>query len=97
MERVHTRLNRPQKSRDAPPSPASAGSAGTSQDSAIREETMATLMLTRRSLLTSGAAMASGLSMPFVHGAYAAGKLSCGFWDHWVPGANEPLARLCRE
>ena len=58
---------------------------------------MAKLMLTRRSLLTSGAAMASGLSMPFVHGAYAAGKLSCGFWDHWVPGANEPLARLCRE
>ena len=58
---------------------------------------MATLMLTRRSLLTSAAAVASGLSMPFVHGAYAAGKLSCGFWDHWVPGANEPLARLCRE
>jgi hypothetical protein len=36
------------------------------------------------------------LNTPFVHGAYAAGKLSCGFWDHWVPGANEPLARLCR-
>jgi hypothetical protein len=35
--------------------------------------------------------------MAFVHGAYAAGKLSCGFWDHWVPGANEPLAKLCRE
>ena len=35
--------------------------------------------------------------MPFVHGAHAAGKLSCGFWDHWVPGANEPLAKLCRE
>ena len=57
---------------------------------------MATLMLTRRSLLTSAAAVASGLNTPFVHGAYAAGKLSCGFWDHWVPGANEPLARLCR-
>jgi ABC-type glycerol-3-phosphate transport system substrate-binding protein len=58
---------------------------------------MATLMLTRRSLLASATAAASGLSTPFVHGAYAAGKLSCGFWDHWVPGANEPLARLCRE
>ena len=58
---------------------------------------MATLMLTRRSLLTSGAAVASGLSMPLVHGACAAGKLSCGFWDHSVPRANEPLARLCRE
>ena len=25
------------------------------------------------------------------------GKLRCGFWDHWVPGANEPLAQLCHE
>ena len=57
---------------------------------------MATTMLTRRSLLKSAVA-ADGLGMPFVHGAYAAGKLSCGFWDHWVPGANEPLAKLCRE
>jgi ABC-type glycerol-3-phosphate transport system substrate-binding protein len=57
---------------------------------------MATTMLTRRSLLKSAAA-AGGLGMPFAHGAYAAGKLSCGFWDHWVPGANEPLAKLCRE
>ena len=57
---------------------------------------MTTTMLTRRSLLKSAAA-AGGLGMPFVHGAYAAGKLSCGFWDHWVPGANEPLAKLCRE
>ena len=23
--------------------------------------------------------------------------MSVGFWDHWVPGANEPLAKLCRE
>jgi hypothetical protein len=53
-------------------------------------------MLTRRSLLKSAAA-AGGLGMPFVHGAYAVGKLSCGFWDHWEPGANEPLAKLCRE
>ncbi|MGB9646681.1 MAG: hypothetical protein WA709_11445 [Stellaceae bacterium] len=34
---------------------------------------MATLMLTRRSLLASATAAASGLSTPFVHGAYAAG------------------------
>jgi len=54
------------------------------------------MMLIRRSLLKSAAA-AGGLSMPFVHGAYAAGKLSCGFWDGWVQGANEPLAKLCRE
>jgi hypothetical protein len=52
---------------------------------------MTATMLTRRSLLKSAAA-AGGLGMPLVHGAYAAGKLSCGFWDHWVPGANEPLS-----
>ena len=32
------------------------------------------------------------LAAPFVRGAYAAGKLSFGAWDHWVPGA-EPGAR----
>ena len=37
------------------------------------------------------------LEAPHVRGAHAAGKLSWGFWDHWVPGANEPLAKLCRE
>jgi ABC-type glycerol-3-phosphate transport system substrate-binding protein len=50
---------------------------------------------TRRSLLRVGAAAL--LAAPFVRGAHAAGKLSVGFWDHWVPGANEPLAKLCRE
>src|SRR5260370_10068765 len=51
--------------------------------------------LTRRTLLQATAA--SALAAPFVHGAYAAGKLSVGFWDHWVPGANDTLTRLCRE
>src|SRR6516165_11113961 len=58
---------------------------------------MAAMMLTRRSVLQSAALAAGALSRPFVHGVYAAGKLSCGFWDHWVPGANEPLAKLCRD
>ena len=55
------------------------------------------MMLTRRTAMKSAALATSGLGAPFIHGAYAAGKLSCGFWDHWVPGANEPLAKLCRE
>jgi ABC-type glycerol-3-phosphate transport system substrate-binding protein len=29
------------------------------------------------------------ITAPYVRGAYAAGKLSIGFWDHWVPGANK--------
>ncbi len=55
--------------------------------------------LTRRTVLqTAAAASAAGaLAVPFVHGAFAAGKLSCAFWDHWVPGANDVLAKLCKE
>jgi ABC-type glycerol-3-phosphate transport system substrate-binding protein len=29
------------------------------------------------------------ITAPYVRGAHAAGKLSIGFWDHWVPGANK--------
>ena len=54
-------------------------------------------ILTRRTLLKTAAMATTAIAAPFVHGASAAGKLSCGFWDHWVPGANEPLAQLCRE
>ena len=43
--------------------------------------------------LVTGAAVAA----PYVHGAYAAGKLACGFWDHWVPGANNTMLKLCKE
>src|SRR5262249_54433470 len=28
---------------------------------------------------------------------HAAGKLSVGFWDHWVPGANDTLTKLVNE
>src|SRR5690349_19184354 len=43
------------------------------------------------------AGSASVVLAPYVRTARAAGKLSVGFWDHWVPGANEVLARLCNE
>jgi ABC-type glycerol-3-phosphate transport system substrate-binding protein len=52
---------------------------------------------TRRSVLRSAAAATTLLATPFVRGAHAAGRLAVGFWDHWVPGANEPLEKLCRE
>ena len=45
---------------------------------------MATPTLTRRTVLNAAALATTALAAPFVHGAYAAGKLSCGFWDHWV-------------
>lgn len=46
--------------------------------------------VTRRSALRLGAAAAV---LPLVHirGAGAAGKLSVGFWDHWVPKTNDVL------
>src|SRR5690348_14955645 len=51
---------------------------------------------TRRTVLQT-AALSPLLAAPFVRGAHAAGKLSVGFWDHWVPGANLPLEKLCHE
>jgi ABC-type glycerol-3-phosphate transport system substrate-binding protein len=37
------------------------------------------------------------VTAPYVRGAYAAGKLSIGFWDHVVPGANATSADLVKE
>src|ERR1041384_2908055 len=53
---------------------------------------------TRRKILQGAAfASASLVAAPFVRGAYAAGKLALGVWDHWVPGANNALTKLCNE
>jgi hypothetical protein len=53
-------------------------------------------VLTRRRVLHAGAA-AAALPLLSVRGAYAAGKLSVAFWDHWVPGANDAMSKLCHE
>ena len=37
------------------------------------------------------------VAAPYVHGAYAAGKLTIGLWDHWVPGANKISIDLVNE
>ncbi len=58
---------------------------------------MGRTVLTRRAVLKIAALASTTLAAPFVHGAYAAGKLSCGCWDHWVPTATAPLAQLCQE
>ena len=52
---------------------------------------MADTGLTRRAALTAGAAAA----LPLVHirTAGAAGKLSIGFWDHWVPAGNDAMKK----
>jgi ABC-type glycerol-3-phosphate transport system substrate-binding protein len=59
---------------------------------------MRTKALSRRKFLGQ-TALATGalIAAPYVRGAYAAGKLSVGFWDHWVPGANDTLTKLCND
>ncbi|HME21562.1 MAG TPA: extracellular solute-binding protein [Acetobacteraceae bacterium] len=48
--------------------------------------------VSRRGALKLGAAAAT---LPLVHirTASAAGKLAVGFWDHWVPGANDVMQK----
>jgi len=52
--------------------------------------------MTRRRFLATTAA-ATAIAMPYVRGAHAAGKLTMGFWDHWVPGANNTTTALVNE
>jgi ABC-type glycerol-3-phosphate transport system substrate-binding protein len=53
--------------------------------------------ITRRALIAGAAAGAATLAAPWVRGAHAAGKLTVAAWDHWVPGANDTMTRLCAE
>ena len=43
----------------------------------------------RRFVAGTVVASAALVAAPFVRGAHAAGKLSVGLWDHWVPNAND--------
>jgi ABC-type glycerol-3-phosphate transport system substrate-binding protein len=53
---------------------------------------------TRRDFLkTTALATTAALAAPYVRGAHAAGKLTLGIWDHWVPGANDNMTKLCQE
>jgi len=48
--------------------------------------------MTRRNALTLGAA-ATTLPLVHIRTAGAAGKLSVGLWDHWIPKANDTMTR----
>src|SRR5512133_2147221 len=58
---------------------------------------MAGTVLTRRTVLQGAALATTSLAAPFVRGAYAAGKLAFGVWDHWVPKESEVMVKLCNE
>ncbi len=54
--------------------------------------------LSRRQFVAATAlTSAAFVAAPYVRGAHAAGKLSIGFWDHWVPGANKASTELVNE
>src|SRR5215218_7558220 len=54
--------------------------------------------LSRRQFVAATALTSAALiTAPYVRGAHAAGKLSMGFWDHWVPGANKASTDLINE
>ena len=59
---------------------------------------MGSRKVSRRRFVAGTAALSTALvAAPFVRGAYAAGKLSIGFWDHWVPGRQRGHRELVKE
>jgi ABC-type glycerol-3-phosphate transport system substrate-binding protein len=58
---------------------------------------MRTTKIDRRRFLATSAASSAMLAMPHVRGAHAAGKLTVGLWDHWVPTANAASTALVEE
>jgi len=59
---------------------------------------MSSRKLDRRRFLAGTAAVATTAAIgPYIRTSHAAGKLEVGFWDHWVPGANNVLTALCNE
>ncbi len=59
---------------------------------------MGSKKVSRRRFVASTAALSGAMvAAPFVRGAYAAGKLSVGFWDHWVPNANSATEKAIKE
>src|SRR5438552_538360 len=59
---------------------------------------MGSSRLSRRAVLkTAALGSAAAFTAPYISGVHAAGTLSLGCWDHWVPGANKTLIKLCNE
>ena len=52
---------------------------------------------TRRRFLGTAAATSAVIAAPYIRTSHAAGSLAVGFWDHWVPQANDALTKLCNE
>src|SRR5205807_2676036 len=60
-----------------------------------RGNAMSHKKLSRRQFVAATAlTSAAMITAPYVRGAHAAGKLSIGLWDHWVPDANKASTAL---
>src|SRR6267378_4276520 len=54
--------------------------------------------LSRRQFVAASAISSAALmTAPYIQTTHAAGKLTMGFWDHWVPGANKASTELVNE
>src|ERR1700736_1454464 len=54
--------------------------------------------LSRRQFVAATTLTSAALiSAPYIRTAHAAGHLTMGFWDHWVPGANKASTDLVNE
>lgn len=49
--------------------------------------------ITRRQAL-AGTTAAAALPLVHIRSAGAAGKLTCAFWDHWVPAGNDAMRKV---
>lgn len=52
--------------------------------------------LTRRQVLAGSALAATAVPIVHVAAQGSAGRVSCGFWDHWVPAGNGTLREMCQ-
>ncbi len=76
----------------------SGGKKGKQNPAQQRGNTMSRKKLSRRQFVAATALSSAALiTAPYVRGAHAAGKLTIGFWDHWVPGANKASTELVNE
>src|SRR5262245_714814 len=70
---------------------------GTKRANRRERRSMRSGMTRRSALKTAALATTAVIAAPYVRGAHAAGKLSIGFWDHWVPNANNASKAIVEE
>jgi hypothetical protein len=51
----------------------------------------------RKFLKRAALATTAAVAAPYMRTSHAAGRLTLGLWDHWVPGANDTLSAICTE